>query len=183
MKATDLLKKQHDDVAALFKRIEKSKSVEEKGELFEQLASSLAAHDTIEREIFYPVCEEKMGLTDMLGEALVEHGVVEFSLFLANNALGENDFDYKMKVLQEIVEHHVEEEEEEFFPKVEKKLGDELLETLGARMSARFDEAKGSDFRVAVRANLVKVLHGEMKAGAPKARSAATQAVEQVTAR
>ena len=88
MKATDLLEKQHRDVADLFERIEKSKDAEKKSALFEELASNLAAHDAIEREIFYPACEEEMGVTDLLGESLVEHGVVEFSLYLADEARG-----------------------------------------------------------------------------------------------
>ena len=160
MKATDLLKSQHKDVADLFKRIEKSKKDEEKRELFEELASSLAAHDAIEREIFYPACEEKMGLTDLLNEAIVEHGVVEFSLYLADQALGDDDFDAKVTVLKDVVEHHVEEEEKEFFPKVERALGAEKLKELAVEMKARFEEAKSEDFRGPLHENLREVLAG-----------------------
>ena len=160
MKATDLLKSQHKDVADLFKRIEKSKKTAEKRELFEELASSLAAHDAIEREIFYPACEAKMGLTDLLNEAIVEHGVVEFSLYLADQALGNDDFDAKVTVLKDVVEHHVEEEEKEFFPKVERALGAEKLKELAVEMKARFEEAKSEDFRGPLHENLREVLAG-----------------------
>ncbi|MEP7125156.1 MAG: hemerythrin domain-containing protein [Byssovorax sp.] len=163
MKATDLLKAQHHDVADLFKRFEKSRKNEEKLQLFEELASSLAAHDAIERELFYPACEEKMGETDTLDEAVVEHGLVEFSLYLADEARGHEDFDTKVKVLKEVVEHHVEEEEKEFFPKVEKALGAEKLKELGVAMKARFEEAKAEDFRGPLHENLREVLAGATK--------------------
>jgi len=168
MKATALLKKQHNVVADLFKQIEKSKDAKKKKALFEELASNLAAHDTIEREIFYPAVEKEMGITDLLGEALVEHGVVEFSLYLADEALGEDDFDFKVQVLSEIVEHHVEEEEEELFPKVEKALGAELLEELGVEMEARFEEAKAADFRGPLHENLRQVLKGVLEPSSAK---------------
>jgi hemerythrin superfamily protein len=163
MKATDLLKKQHKIVGDLFEQIKKTKEAKKKKALFEELASSLAAHDTIEREIFYPAVEKNMGITDLLGEALVEHGVVEFSLYLADEALGKDDFDFKVKVLSEIVEHHVEEEEKEFFPKVDKALGAALLEELCVKMEARFEEAKAADFRGPLHENLRQVLKGVLE--------------------
>ena len=161
--AIDLLKTQHEEVKTLFKRIEKASTRAAKTKLFDELAANLAAHDAIEREIFYPACEKGMGMTDLLGEALVEHGIVEFSLYQADQARKEKDFSFKCKVLSEIVEHHVEEEEEEFFPKVEKALGKEKLQELGARMQARFEQAKSKDYRVAVKSNLKQVLAGALK--------------------
>src|SRR5690349_1357429 len=119
MKATDLLKKQHDKVDTLFARFEKAKKADDKQAIFQEIAASLVAHDAIEREIFYPACEEAMGMTDTLGESLVEHGVVEFMLYRADQNLKNETLEHYVTVLKEVVEHHVEEEEEEFFPKVE----------------------------------------------------------------
>jgi len=163
MKATALLKKQHKDVAELFEQLEKEKDAARKRSLFEELAGSLAAHDAIEREIFYPACEEKMGVTDLLGESLVEHGVVEFGLYLADEALGDDDFVFKVTVLKETVEHHVKEEEKELFPKVEKALGLKLLDELGVEMQERFEEAKAADFRAPLHENLRQVLAGVLE--------------------
>ena len=178
MKATDLLKSQHRDVEKLFKKIEKAED-DEKGDLFVELASSLVAHDAIEREIFYPACEKKMGMTDLLGEALVEHGLVEFSLYEAYKADGDETFDFKVTVLEEVVEHHVKEEEKEFFPKVERALGKELLEELGAKMETRFEEVKAADFSGPLLDNLKQVLAGTIKPvknGAKKAPAKASAA-------
>lgn len=170
MKATDLLKQQHDEVKELFEKVESASRSTSKRQLFEQLASNLVAHDGIERELFYPACEETMGMTDLLGEALVEHGLVEFSLFQADQALGEDDFDYKLKVLKEAVEHHVEEEEGEFFPKVNRAFGKDALEMLGTEMEQKFEELKQGDFRMPLHSNLKQVLQGVLKP-APKGKS------------
>lgn len=168
MKATELLKTQHRVVRDLFKQIKKSKNDRERRQLFEQLATNLVAHDAIEREIFYPACEEAMGMSDLLGESLVEHGLVEFSLFQVDQTIQgkgneQDEFDYKCTVLQEVVEHHVKEEEEEFFPKVEKALGEQKLEDLAEEMQELFEDNTQRDFRPALYANLRQVLAGAMK--------------------
>ncbi len=163
MKATDLLKQQHQEVSRLFKAIESAKGKADKRRLFMELASNLVAHDGIERDIFYPACEDTMGLSDDLGEALVEHGVIEFALYQSNEALDEDDFDFKCKVLSEMVEHHVEEEEKEFFPKVEKALSAESLESLGEDMAEAFDEARSEDFQTPLYRNLKEVFAGALK--------------------
>jgi hemerythrin superfamily protein len=158
MKATDLLKTQHKEVKSLFERIEKSKKDSEKRELFEDLAAKLVSHDGIEREIFYPACKEAMGMTPLLGEAVVEHGVIEFSLYLADRAQGKEDFGDKVTVLSEMVLHHVKEEEDELFPQVEKAMAAGKLDELGAKMKARFEAAKKEDFRAPLHENLRLVL-------------------------
>jgi hemerythrin superfamily protein len=163
MKATDLLEQQHREVEKLFKALEGTDEKDKQIEIFEELASALVAHDAIEREIFYPACEKAMGMNDMLGEALVEHGVIEFSLYESDQAQGKSDFEFKCKVLKEMVEHHVEEEEKEFFPEVEESLGDEQLEELGQRMEQRFEKAREEDFRVPLHDNLQQVLEGALK--------------------
>jgi hemerythrin superfamily protein len=163
MKATDLLEEQHRDVEKLFESLERAETPAKKREIFEELASSLVAHDAIERELFYPACEKAMGMTELLGESLVEHGVIEFSLYEADQAQAKKDFDFKVKVLKEMVEHHVEEEEDQFFPQVEKALGDESLEELGQKMEQRFESARESDFRAPLHDNLNQVLAGAIK--------------------
>jgi hypothetical protein len=163
MKATDLLTKQHHMVARLFKALQIAETLNDKQTLFDELAANLVAHDGIEREIFYPACEDAMGLSDDLGEALVEHGVIEFCLYQANEAIGKPDFDFKCKVLKEMVEHHVKEEEEEFFPQAEKALGALALESLGEEMADAFEEALDDDFREPLYENLRQVFAGVLQ--------------------
>jgi hemerythrin superfamily protein len=163
MKATELLKQQHRDVTKLFKAFEAEKSDAKQREIFEEVAAMLVAHDAIEREIFYPACERAMGMDDELGEALVEHGVIEFCLYEADEAQAKSSFTYKVKVLSEMVEHHVKEEEKEFFPKVEDAIEEDKLEELGMKMEERFDEARADDFRAPLHENLRQVLAGTIK--------------------
>jgi len=164
MKATQLLKTQHDEVKALFEKIEST--LEKDGDasaLFEEMAQKLVAHDAIEREIFYPACDEVDGVEDLLGESLVEHGVTEFSLYQADVSLGDEHFTHKCTVLKEVLLHHIEEEEKELFPKVESSLGSDELERLGEEMSTRFEEVRNADFRGPLLENLQKVLTGKVE--------------------
>lgn len=163
MKVTELLQDQHKEVERIFKSIEKADNEGQKIELFEMLANNLMAHEIIERELFYPACEREIGMTDLLGESLVEHGVVEFSLYRACQALGEDDFEYKMTVLEHIVKHHIKQEENELFPEVEKAFNNELLRDLGVQLQTRFEKAKSDGFRGILENNLRQVLAGTDK--------------------
>lgn len=175
MKATDLLKQQHDEVKQLFEQIESAPRADSKRKLFEELAAKLVAHDGIERQLFYPACEERLGMNELLGEALVEHGLVEFCVFQADQALGKDDFEYKVTVLREALEHHIREEERELFPKVKKAFEREQLEELGNQLEEKFEQLVSEDFRAPLRSNLTQVLKGKLepapqrKAGARKA--------------
>lgn len=180
MKATDLLKKQHQEVRDLFQKIEDTDDEGEKEAFFEELAANLVAHDAIEREIFYPACEEELGMDEMLGEALVEHGVVEFSLYRCDQNVGTENFEYYVTVLKESVEHHAKEEENELLKKCEKAFGAKRLEELGAAMETRFAEALAEDFREPLFANLEQVLAGRMET---KPQPAAKKAAPKKTAK
>jgi hemerythrin superfamily protein len=166
MKANELLEQQHRLVEELFDQFEQADE-EEKAEVFQQIAANLVAHDAIEREIFYPACEasiEGEEGEDVLGEALVEHGVVEFCLFRADkNRANASELEKYVTVLKEVVMHHVKEEEDELLPKAKKALGSEKLEELGAEMESRFEKAMKSDFRRPLRENLQQVLEGRAK--------------------
>jgi len=163
MNAIELLKMQHKQVDQLFKQIDAAEQTAEKKKLFEELAAMLVAHDAIEREIFYPACERKLGMDDLLGEALVEHGYVEFGLYQADEARGKKGFDFRVTVLAEMVKHHVKEEESELLPKVAKEMESRYLELLGGKMQARFDAALEEDFRRPLHENLRQVLEGALK--------------------
>lgn len=147
MRATDLLEKQHRKVEAIFKKLEGGRA--EPGPLLEQLANALAAHMTIEQEIFYPAV--KTVAEDLVMEAFEEHSMAEISLkrLLATDP-EDSAFKARVTTTRELIEHHVKEEEEELFPKVEKRLGEERLLELGRAMKKRFDEVVEAGFEAAV---------------------------------
>ena len=137
MKATDLLKKQHRNVEKLFKQCEKTEDPRQRRQLMERIATELKMHTKIEEEIFYPAVRE-MGTSkaeEMVDEAFEEHHVVDLVIAELPEVDPEDErFQAKMTVLSELVEHHVEEEEEEMFPMAEKKLGAERMKQLGQQM-------------------------------------------------
>jgi hemerythrin-like domain-containing protein len=159
--AIQLLKEQHREVEDLFAAATKASGAERE-QIFDELLTALVSHDAIEREIFYPECERALGDVEILGESLVEHGLVEFSLHLCDEARKKDDFEHKLVVLKEVVEHHVEEEEKELFPKLKKELDKEDLEALGERLEKRFEAAKKADARAALRDSLKNVLGGSL---------------------
>jgi hemerythrin superfamily protein len=162
MKATELLTKQHDDVKLLFDCLIDADAGERRA-LFESVAKMLAAHDAIERRIFYPAIQVEMGMTPILGESIVEHGIVEFMLFRTDLALKGDEFPHEFTVLCDSVLHHVEEEEDELFPQIEQALDARRLLELGEAMEYLFNEELKKDFRVVVHSQLQQVLKGGMK--------------------
>jgi hypothetical protein len=151
MNAMDLLKKQHKEVKALFKKLEKTDAGRERRALLDQVQIALSAHTTIEEEMFYPAVKEldTKKAEEMVAEALEEHHVVKLVLAeLPQVDVEDEQFEAKMTVLSELVEHHVEEEEDEMF-KMAKKIGTDELEDLGMRMEERFTEVSGQAGRKA----------------------------------
>ena len=132
----ELLKTDHRKVEQLFSQLE-SASGKQKLEVFKQIKTELELHTQIEEKIFYPALEEPEETHDLALEAYEEHAVVKDLLKQLGRARTANDeWEAQAKVLQENVEHHVEEEENELFPKAESALGEEELEELGDRMEA-----------------------------------------------
>ena len=139
--AITLLKADHRQVKAWFKDYEKAEADTRKAKLSEQICTALKVHMQIEEEYFYPASREvlKADQEDMVDEAVVEHaGAKELIAQIENMDVDDDLYDAKVKVLGEQIDHHVDEEETEYFPAVAKT---ELnLEALGAKMAARKEE-------------------------------------------
>ncbi|WP_310467985.1 hemerythrin domain-containing protein [Sphingomonas sp.] len=136
--AVALLKKDHDTVDELFAKFEKASGDGSKRKIAEQICLELSVHAKIEEEIFYPACEGKVE-EDLLKEAYVEHDGAKV-LIAEISAGGPSDefYDAKVKVLQEQIEHHVEEEEkrmEGLFAQARKAGLD--MDALGQELAAR----------------------------------------------
>jgi hemerythrin superfamily protein len=142
MNAIELLEDQHAEVKKLFKKYEglKEGADAERQEIFEKIADRLSAHATIEELYFYPSVKAAR-TEDKLYEAVEEHLAAKRIIAdLLQMSPDSEYFDAKMKVLQESIDHHVEEEEEDLFPKVRKLLNEEQLLVLGIQMKEEFDE-------------------------------------------
>ncbi len=145
MDAIVLLKEDHKVVERLFKRFEKAgkNAFDEKRVIVDEVTSLLTQHAHIEETIFYPTAREAVPATeDHVLESVEEHHVVVWLLSeLANTDVEDERFDAKMTVLMENVRHHVEEEENEWFPQVREAMGRKRLQELGADMEAAKPDA------------------------------------------
>ena len=142
MNAIDLLEQQHREVEELFEEFEGAGdgAVKTKERLCREISNALAIHAEIEEKLFYP--ESKQANTEeILRESVEEHlAMKRIVADLLESAPSDDQFEAKMTVLKEQVEHHVEEEEKDLFPKVRKDLSKDELEDLGERMQTMAEE-------------------------------------------
>jgi hemerythrin superfamily protein len=136
--AVALLKEDHRTVEELFAQFEKASGDGRKQKLATKICLELSIHAKIEEEIFYPACEGKVE-EDLIKEAYVEHDGAK--VLIAEILAGEPSdefYDAKVTVLQEQIEHHVEEEEkrlEGLFAQARKAGLD--MDALGEQLAAR----------------------------------------------
>ena len=136
--ATHLLTEDHRKVEGLFEQFEKASGDGRKERIARQICTELKVHSMIEEEIFYPALRGKIS-DDDLDEAYVEHDGAKVLINEIEAGGPDEDFyDAKVKVLQEQIEHHVEEEEKSrgnIFQQA--RATDVDLEALGEQMAAR----------------------------------------------
>ena len=138
MDALELLKQDHKKVKELFKQVEGVEEDKQKKKIFSQIKSELETHARIEEDIFYPAVQNYDELRDKVLESVEEHKQIKTLLREIDDLVSDSEkFEPKLKVLQENVEHHAEEEEEdEMFPKVRKLMTKAELEELGEQLKA-----------------------------------------------
>jgi hemerythrin-like domain-containing protein len=147
MNAFALLKEDHKKVAGILEKIDATteRGVKTREDLFTQLKTELDIHAEIEETIFYPVLEKHAETRNITLEGIEEHRIVK-ELLAELEAMPKDDevWTAKMTVLKENVEHHVEEEEGEMFPKARKALTEDEIETLGTRLEAAKKKQKAA---------------------------------------
>ncbi|MDQ1639129.1 MAG: hypothetical protein QOF62_2468 [Pyrinomonadaceae bacterium] len=147
MNAFELLKKDHKKVAQLFKEVEAA-SGQTKKQIFSRLKKELDVHANTEERIFYPALENKEEAREITLEAYEEHKVVKDLLGeLDSGDASQDEWDAKLTVLKENVEHHVDEEEGELFSKARQALSKQEIEELGVEMEAEKASQLGGDPR------------------------------------
>ena len=141
--AVALLKEDHRTVEELFAQFEKASGEGRKQKLATEICTELSIHAMIEEEIFYPACEGKVE-EDLLQEAYVEHDGAKVLIGeIIGGSPSDEFYDAKVKVLQEQIEHHVEEEEkrlEGLFSQARRAGLD--MDALGEQLAARKQELK-----------------------------------------
>jgi len=139
--AVQILKDDHRRVEALFKEIlsEKSSSLTKQRKNIEAVLAELTLHAKIEESLVYPAVYKKTKRDSderlEVLEAFEEHGSMKALMSKIKNAESRDEtLKAKVQVLSEITEHHVKEEESEFFPEAKKLLGEKKLRELGAEI-------------------------------------------------
>jgi hemerythrin superfamily protein len=133
-----LLKEDHKEIKSVFKQFEQAgeDATEKKGELVTRMIELLTMHTYVENELIYPEVRRLLpDLEDDVLESYEEHHVADvLCLELGAMTPDAERFDAKTTVLIENVTHHIEEEEDEWFPKVREGLGRKQLSELGERL-------------------------------------------------
>lgn len=147
--AIALLKADHREVDALFTQFERASGDSARVEIVSRICQALSTHATIEEKVFYPAAREVLGKDDqdLVDEAQVEHGSLkDLMKKLRGGNASSPQFEALVTVLKEYVQHHVKEEESEFFPKVQQRGLDGAavgaqLQSLKARLAKRTSPA------------------------------------------
>lgn len=146
MNALEVLKQDHQKVKGLFQEARQGTDRNKRKELFDKIDTELEIHTHIEETVFYPAIEEHEEFKEMVAEALEEHQEAKMLLDELEELGADNhDFSSKLQQLMEAVEHHVEEEEGEMFPKIRAVFDEDELEQLGQEL----ESAKGTAHRKA----------------------------------
>lgn len=140
MKATDLLRQQHDEVKDLLQQLGNAESAD-RGAIRQSIATMLRAHSQMEEELFYPRFDAEPDLKERIEESFREHDEALIALGeLERCDVDAIDFTDFVDSLEQHLMEHVDIEESEVIPKVESLWTDGTLNDLGKEMKRRFDE-------------------------------------------
>lgn len=140
MNAIDLLKADHEKVKGILSQLSEStdRAVKKRTELLEKLELEVSIHTQLEEEILYPAYKAAGGKAEaeMYYEAKEEHRTVDSLVLpdLKGTDPTSPEFAGRVKVVKELLEHHIEEEETDMFPHAKKILGKAKLDELGDQM-------------------------------------------------
>jgi hemerythrin-like domain-containing protein len=137
MDAFEMLKNDHAKVSSIFAQLEPATDAATRQKLFTQLKQELDIHAHIEETILYPALKTAAETSDITEEAYEEHQEVKDLLAeLEATPADDEDWNDLLLELKDNVEHHVEEEEGEMFPKARTVLSEQQLNEIGAQMAA-----------------------------------------------
>lgn len=142
MNAIEMLTKDHDIVKAMLEELASTteRATKKRSDLLARLHHELQIHTALEEQILYPAIKQAGGKEEekMYYEAKEEHRAVDSLVLpdLLHTEPGTAEFAGRVKVMKELIEHHIKEEEGELFPRAKKLLGKEGLEELGMAMQA-----------------------------------------------
>jgi hemerythrin-like domain-containing protein len=139
--AITMLKADHTKVKQLLRRLNETNGVKERENLVNQIEREVKMHSQLEEEIFYPAFKAATRGSEeqkLFYEATEEHHVVDMELPALKAANPKSpEFQAKAKVLMDLIQHHIKEEEGEMFTAAREALSEEQLRELGDMMQSR----------------------------------------------
>lgn len=135
MDGIEALEKDHDRIRSLFSELEGTADPQELQDSFEKLGNILTIHAEAEERVLYPEARNCEGTTELIDKGHQEHDKGD-QMVLSIKSVSPNESEFKEKVreLQEFMLNHLDEEENELFPKVRQCMSDRKLENLGTQL-------------------------------------------------
>jgi iron-sulfur cluster repair protein YtfE (RIC family) len=159
-----LLKDEHREIRKSFRAFEKAgdRAYATKGRLVDRIIELLTIHTYLENEIMYPRVRDLLPeVEDDILESYEEHHVADVLVLELSMMDAEDErFTAKTTVLIENVEHHMDDEEKEWFPKVREGLGRTQLRDLGAEMLRAREKAPRRPSQPGAMKKVVKAVTG-----------------------
>jgi hypothetical protein len=136
--AIALLKADHRQVEEWFEQFEATRSEDRKQTPAANICQALKVHTQIEAEIFYPAFLEATEEEDIHHEAEIEHdGAKKLIAEIEGSGPSDDYYDARVKVLSEMIKHHVNEEEKRDGMFAKARQSDMDLKALGESLAAR----------------------------------------------
>lgn len=142
-----LLKQDHQKAKRLFEQLSDTsdRAVKSRERLFAQLKQELELHTEVEEEHFYPALRDQEETKDLVEEAFEEHNEVKEMLEELDGADKDDEsWSEQLAELKENVEHHVQEEETQLFPRAQKVLKKEQADEIAAAIEKEKEAAQKS---------------------------------------
>jgi hemerythrin superfamily protein len=135
MDVIELLEKDHVRIRSLFSELESTDAPQDLQDYFDKLDNILTIHASAEERVLYPQSRNCEGTTKLIDKGQQEHEKGD-QMVLEIKSISPNESEFKQKVgeLQEFMLNHLDEEENDLFPKVRQCMGDEKLEQLGTQL-------------------------------------------------
>ena len=140
-----MLEQDHREVEELFEKIKNTNGAV-RAQLVTRLAADLRLHMKVEESIVYPAIAKQVDDgDDMVEEAKTEHeGARKVLGDVEKLSPNEPGFDGALEMLEAGISHHVEEEEDEVFPKLRESVSAEELDDLGEKVAAAKEKARAA---------------------------------------
>ena len=133
----DMLTEDHKQVNAMFESYDEGADPERRDRLVHEIIQSLKTHARIEEDVLYPyIRAEVPGGSQLMDEAEQEHQEAKDAIArLSELSPDDAEFNEAFATLKSGVQHHVQEEERDVFPKLAEAAGDAKLIELGQRIA------------------------------------------------